>query len=211
MINLKFSGTIIVADGTFPTHVMPLGYLKNAKRIVCCDGSAANLVNAGFTPDAIVGDMDSLNEELATKFADRIYTDKDQETNDLTKAVYWCIENGYDDIVIVGATGKREDHTLGNISLLAEYIRIVNVIMVTDTGMIIPLQNSAEISTFQGQQVSLFSIDPETEITTTGLRYPLNKTKVKNWWVATLNEATEEKFSINFDGGPVILYLKFKE
>jgi thiamine pyrophosphokinase len=77
--------------------------------------------------------------------------------------------------------------------------------------MIIPLQNSAEISSFQGQQVSIFSIDPETEITTAGLRYPLNKTKVKNWWVATLNEATEERFSISFDGGPVILYLKFKE
>lgn len=211
MINLKFSGTIIVADGSFPTHAIPLGYLKNAKRIVCCDGSAANLVNAGFTPDAIVGDMDSLSDELISRFADRIYTDKDQETNDLTKAVYWCIENGFDDIVIVGATGKREDHTIGNISLLAEYVKIVSVIMITDTGMIIPLQNSAEISSFQSQQVSIFSIDPETEITTTGLRYPLNKTKVKNWWVATLNEATEERFNINFDGGPVILYLKFKE
>jgi len=211
MINLKFSGTIIVADGTFPTHEIPLGYLKNAKRIVCCDGSAAGAVLAGFTPDAIVGDMDSLSEELASKFADRIYSDKDQETNDLTKAVYWCIENGYDDLVIVGATGKREDHTIGNISLLAEYVRIVSIIMVSDTGIIIPLQNNAEISSFKGQQVSIFSIDPETEITTTGLRYPLNRTKVKNWWVATLNEATDKQFSVNFTGGPVILYLKFRE
>jgi len=211
MINLKFSGTIIVADGTFPTHEIPLGYLKNAKRIVCCDGSAAGAVLAGFTPDAIVGDMDSLSEELANKFADRIYSDKDQETNDLTKAVYWCIENGYDDLVIVGATGKREDHTIGNISLLAEYVRIVSIIMVSDTGIIIPLQNNAEISSFKGQQVSIFSIEPETEITTTGLRYPLNRTKVKNWWVATLNEATDKQFSVNFTGGPVILYLKFRE
>jgi len=211
MINLKFSGTIIVADGTFPTHAIPLGYLRNAKRIICCDGSTENLVNEGFIPDAIVGDMDSLSDELAGRFADRIYSDKDQETNDLTKAVYWSIENRYDDLVIVGATGKREDHTIGNISLLAEYARIVNVIMVSDTGMIIPLLNSAEISSFQSQQVSIFSIDPETEITTRGLRYPLNKTKVKNWWVATLNEAAEKMFEVNFNGGPVILYLKFRE
>jgi thiamine pyrophosphokinase len=211
MINLKFSGTIIVADGTFPTHEIPLGYLRNAKRIICCDGSAANLILAGFTPDAIVGDMDSLSEDLANRFADRIFADDDQETNDLTKAVYWCIENGFDDLVIIGATGKREDHTIGNISLLAEYVRIVNVIMVSDTGIFIPFQNSAEISSFPGQQVSIFSINPETEITTKGLRYPLNKTKVKNWWVATLNEATETRFEINFSGGPVILYLKFKD
>jgi thiamine pyrophosphokinase len=211
MINLKFSGTIIVADGTFPTHEIPLGYLRNAKRIICCDGSAASLVLAGFTPDAIVGDMDSLSSELAKRFADRIFADKDQETNDLTKAVYWCKEKGYDDLVIVGATGKREDHTIGNISLLAEYIKITRVIMVTDTGMFIPLPESTMITAFEGQQVSIFSINPETEITTTGLRYPLNKSKVKNWWVATLNEATVERFNIDFDGGPVILYLKFKE
>jgi thiamine pyrophosphokinase len=211
MINVKFSGTIIVADGTFPVHEIPLGYLKNAKRIICCDGSAANLVLAGFTPDAIVGVMDSLSNDLATRFADRIYVDKDQETNDLTKALYWCVENGYDDLVIAGATGKREDHTIGNISLLAEYVRIVNVIMVTDTGFLIPLVNSARLSSFKGQQVSIFSIDPETEITTKGLRYPLNKAKLKNWWVATLNESTETEFEINFSGGAVILYLKFKD
>lgn len=211
MINLRFSGTIIVADGTFPTHEIPLGYLRNAKRIICCDGSTAGLVLAGFTPDAIVGDMDSLSDDLANRFADRIFSDQDQETNDLTKALYWCIENGYDDLVIVGATGKREDHTIGNISLLAEYVKIVNVIMVTDTGIIIPLENSAVLSSFKGQQVSIFSIDPETEITTIGLRFPLNKTKIKNWWAATLNEAAEERFEINFSGGKVILYLKFRE
>jgi thiamine pyrophosphokinase len=211
MKNIKFSGTIIVADGTFPVHEIPLGYLKNAKRIICCDGSAAGLVLAGFIPDAIVGDMDSLSNDLANRFADRIFADQDQETNDLTKALYWCIENGFDDLVILGATGKREDHTIGNISLLAEYVKIVNVIMVTDTGFFIPLENTSVLSSFKGQQVSIFSIDPETEITTTGLRYPLNKTKVKNWWVATLNEATEKQFTINFSGGPVILYLKFRE
>ena len=78
---------------------------------------------AGFIPDAIVGDMDSLNESIAGRFHDRIFKDKDQDTNDLTKAVAWCSERGYRDLVILGATGKREDHTIGNISLLAEYIK----------------------------------------------------------------------------------------
>ncbi len=133
------SYTVIVADGIFPTHEIPIGYLKNAERIICCDGSAENLINAGMQPDAIVGDMDSLNDELANRFADRIFMDKNQEINDLTKAVSWCSEMGYKDIVIVGATGKREDHTLGNISLIADYIKNVNVIMVTDTGIFLPV------------------------------------------------------------------------
>ncbi|HKK42506.1 MAG TPA: thiamine diphosphokinase [Bacteroidales bacterium] len=203
--------TVIVADGNFPKHHIPLAYLRNAERIVCCDGSVKKLVKAGFTPDAIVGDMDSLSDMHALRYRDRIYEISEQETNDLTKSVNWCIERGYNDLVIVGATGQREDHTLGNISLLAEYIQNVNVIMVTDTGLFLPLLKGSEISSFPGQQVSVFSIDPATEITSSGLRYPLNNTKLGNWWMATLNEATAEKFNLAFDTGKVLVFLKFSE
>ena len=203
------SYTAIVADGTFPHHEVPLSYLKNAKRIVCCDGGASNLVLAGMEPEAIVGDMDSLNEDLANRFADRIFRDENQATNDLTKAVEWCRENNYRDIVIVGATGKREDHTLGNISLLTEYAKDMNVIMVTDTGILHPFLTDAEIKSFPGQQVSLFSIDPETEVTSNGLKYPLSKTKITNWWFATLNEALDNRFSLEFNSGRLIVYLKY--
>jgi thiamine pyrophosphokinase len=203
------SYNVIVADGSFPQHDIPLGYLKNANKIICCDGSAQNLILSGMHPDAIVGDMDSLNVDLVNRFADRIYLDESQDTNDLTKAVTWCSEMGYKNIVIVGATGKREDHTLGNISLLAEYVRYMNVIMVTDTGILQPFLKSSAISSFPGQQVSIFSIDPETEITSFGLRYPLSRTKIKNWWFATLNEALGDSFSLEFNDGRVIVYLKF--
>lgn len=201
--------TVIVADGTFPTHDIPLGYLRNAKRIVCCDGSAQSLIIAGLQPDAIVGDLDSLDDELLTRYADRIFLDESQDTNDLTKAALWCREMGYKDIVIVGATGKREDHTIGNISLLAEYIKDLNVIMVTDTGIFLPYLKSGVIDSFPGQQISIFSIDPETEISSEGLRYPLSGTKIKNWWFATLNESLGDKFSLEFEGR-IIVYLKFK-
>jgi thiamine pyrophosphokinase len=203
------SYTVIVADGNFPQHEIPLGYLKNAKQIICCDGSTQNLILAGMQPDAIVGDLDSLSDELANRFADRIFLDENQETNDLTKAVMWCIEIGYRDIVIVGGTGKREDHTIGNISLLADYIGNVNVIMVTDTGIFRPLLKSSEILSFPSQQVSIFSIDPETEVTSYGLKYPLSQTKLTNWWFATLNESLGDRFSLDFSGR-LIVYLKFR-
>jgi thiamine pyrophosphokinase len=203
------SYTVIVADGSFPIHDIPLGYLKNANKIVCCDGSAENLVMAGYVPDAIVGDMDSLSKNLLQKFADRIFRDNNQDTNDLTKSVRWCSENGLNEIIIVGATGKREDHTIGNISLLAEYQKQVNVIMVTDTGTFQPFLSSCRVKSLPGQQVSLFSIDPDTEITSSGLKYPLNKTKILNWWVATLNESLGNSFKIEFDTGRIIVYLKF--
>ena len=203
--------TIVVADGSFPEHGIPLSYLKKASRIICCDGSAASLVTSGYIPDAIVGDMDSLSENLKKRFADRLYPDKSQDTNDLTKAVMWCHEMNYHDIVILGGTGKREDHTLGNISLLAEYAENVKIRMITDTGIFIPFLHSCSVSSFLGQQVSIFSIDPETEISSTGLKYPLTRLKIKNWWVATLNEALGDTFSLEFHSGRVIVYLKFSD
>ena len=203
--------TVILADGSFPVHEIPLKYLKDAEHIICCDGSAESLVMAGMEPEAIVGDLDSLTTNLRRRFSDRLFKDSEQDTNDLTKAVRWCIKRGYKEIVILGATGKREDHTIGNISLLGEYSREIEVMMVTDTGTITPLPESMVIQSFAGQQVSVFSINPETEITSTGLKYELNNLKLHNWWRATLNEATGESFELLFDGGSVLVYQKFRD
>jgi thiamine pyrophosphokinase len=204
------SRTVIVADGSFPVHEIPLSYLRAAERIICCDGSAETLLRSGFVPDAIVGDMDSLSEGVAIKFADRIFPDDDQETNDLTKSVAWCRNKGYNDLVIVGATGKREDHTIGNISLLAEYVKDVRVVMVSDTGFFFPLIKAAEISSFTGQQISIFSVDSGSEITSTGLRYPLKRKVISNWWQGTLNESLGRSFRLDFTDGRFIVYQKFR-
>ena len=204
-----FTDTVILADGSFPEHEIPLNILQNASRIICCDGAARSLIESGLEPKAIVGDCDSLTPEICNKYNDRIFKDTEQETNDLTKAVRWCSGRGYNNIVILGATGKREDHTLGNISLLAEYTQFINVKMITDTGIFYPVTKSAKFKSTPGQQVSVFSINPETEITTSGLLYPLKKRKLRNWWEATLNEATGDYFELEFDGGKVIVYMAF--
>lgn len=202
---------VVLSDGNFPWHPVPLDYLRNAGHIICCDGAVRNLIMTGLEPEAIVGDLDSLDHSMAEKFSDRLFRDSGQETNDLTKAVRWCINHGFEKIVILGATGKREDHTIGNISLLAEYSREIDVMMITDTGVIMPMIINGSVRCFPGQQISVFSIDPETEITSTGLRYPLNKLKLHNWWRATLNEAAGETFSLEFSGGPLIVYMKFRD
>lgn len=203
--------TVVLANGKFPDHPTPLGYLLNAKRVICCDGAADSLIDFGLVPLAIVGDCDSVNKKVAEKYSDRIFKDNDQESNDLTKAVKWCSQRGYNDIVILGATGKREDHTIGNISLLAEYAGFVNIKMVSDSGIFLPLLESCRIETEKKQQVSIFSLDPATEITTEGLKYKLDGRKLVNWWNATLNEAEGKSFSLTFKGGPVIVYLKFPD
>jgi len=203
--------TVILANGQYPTHAVPVRYLEAAELIVCCDGAAEKLVSHGMEPGVITGDLDSVSPELKRKYKSILVRDADQETNDLTKAVKWCVSQGIKEIVILGATGLREDHTLGNISLLADYNRDIKAIMLTDTGSFRVFDRTVTIDSFQGQQVSLFSIDPDLAVTSDGLRYPLQDLKLVSWWRGTLNEAAGDCFTLVFKGGNLIVFMEYPE
>jgi thiamine pyrophosphokinase len=226
---------LILADGGFPTLSHRLDLLRVAEYIVCCDGAALKLLEFGREPDAIVGDMDSLTPELKLRFADRLHQTTEQETNDLTKAVEFCIGKGIAEIAILGATGLREDHTLGNIALLADYTsKLHSVCLLTDYGRIDAVRSGmgiddfkatgldalapeicttrdgaftvARFQSFQGQQVSIFSLTPETRISSLGLQYPLDDRKLTSWWQGTLNESLGDQFSLSIDSGILLVY-----
>lgn len=200
--------TVILADGKFPEHSVPLRILKKHP-VVFCDGAARHIRYLKTEPLAIVGDCDSVPPGIIKKYHNKIFRIPEQETNDLTKAVMWCNERGLNNILILGATGEREDHTIGNISLLAEYARLVNVRMITDSGVILPVLKTSEFVTFPGQDISFFSINGNTEITTEGLKYPLDKRRLTSWWQATLNRATGSTIKLTFNRGPVILFMGY--
>lgn len=187
--------TVIIANGRFPTHPTPLSYIERASFIVCCDGAANEFIEIGGKPNAIVGDCDSISKENIVRFADILYPNNDQETNDLTKSVQFCVDKGMKDIIIVGGTGKREDHTLGNISLLAEYVYIANVVMATNWGIFTPINTTTQFKSFIGEQVSIFSID-HTKVSSQNLKYPLSNRILSNWWEGSLNESLDESFTI---------------
>ena len=199
---------VILANGRFPFSSLPLGYLDNADHIICCDGSVTGLVDYGLEPDAIAGDLDSVPASLKRKYADRLFYYGDQDTNDLTKAVRYCLAKEITDLVILGATGLREDHTLGNISLLADYAESLSVKMVTDYGIIIPVEPGVKVGSRPGQQVSVFAVDPGIRVTSKGLKFPLKDLELRNWWMGTLNECTGEDFILDFSGGRILVFLQ---
>ena len=201
--------TVILTDGGFPKHEIPLSFLKNARRVICCDGATEKLLAFGREPDFIVGDLDSISEELKQRFASILFLNPEQETNDLTKSVKFCIEHGWDRITILGATGKREDHTLGNLSLLVDYGKIAQVQLLTDYGVFNPQYQSSVYESYGGQQVSIFSLNSPTLLTTQGLVYPLEKRNLTSWWQGTLNEAAGDSFCIAMDAGEILVFREY--
>lgn len=199
---------VVLANGAFPSHLLPLSILEQAKVVVCCDGAAQKLLDWGREPNWITGDMDSLSPRLCERFKDRIVRSSCQETNDLTKAIRLCIERGYQNVHILGATGGREDHTLANISLLADYAQSIQVDMITDQGVFIPLLESGSIATQPEMQISIFSLDPDLSLQATGLKYPVSHVHFDSWWKGSLNKAISTQCSFDFASGRIILFLE---
>ncbi|MBE6287171.1 MAG: thiamine diphosphokinase [Mediterranea massiliensis] len=189
---------VVLANGEYPTHPTPLQVLAKAPYVVCCDGGADEYIAHGHRPDLIVGDGDSLSDINRRLYADLLLCIDDQETNDQTKAIGHLRQLGKRSIAIVGATGKREDHTIGNISLLMEYMRMgLKVRMFTDHGMFIPCSNTCQFDCRPGQQVSIFNFTARN-FRSEGLRYPIYD--FTTWWQGTLNCTIADTFSIDAEG-----------
>lgn len=202
--------TVILANGSFPTHRVPLGMLAGAERVVCCDGAGIAAFEHGLSPAAIVGDLDSLPREFKEAHAGIIHHNPDQETNDLTKAFEFCVENGWTDLMILGATGKREDHTIANVSLLAGYAeKAPGVRIVTDAGTftaILPPGGRMELPV--GSAISFFSMEPSALLTTRGVKYPVADRAFPFWWCGTLNKTTSPFVEVE-STAPVLVYVPF--
>lgn len=198
--------TVILANGQFPQSEIALSVLDKASYLVCCDGATNQLLsNHSRLPDAIVGDCDSVSEENFERFAHIIHRIPDQDTNDLTKAVNFCRSQGRNHITFLGATGKREDHTLGNISLLAKYLDLENSSfrMITDYGVFDPILKDTEFESFVGQQVSLFNMS-DTTVSSSNLKYPLENHTLNHLWEGTLNESLADSFRLFLNGKYVV-------
>lgn len=207
--NIKPGTPVILADGLFPEKQEVLSYLDKASNIICCDGSTIKLLNYGLKPDYIVGDMDTLPQKYKEQFSGIISTSVDQETNDLTKAINKALSLGWKEVMILGATGQREDHTIGNIGLLAEHAHKLELQMISDYGRFIPLAESAYLPSYMGQQISIFNPIGKAKISTSHLKYPITNRTLNNFWEGTLNQADGEQFSLAFDAGVLVVYCAF--
>lgn len=190
MIEKAFD-VVVVANGEFPSHHVPLAVLRQAPHVVCCDGAIRRLPNA----EVVIGDGDSVPSE----YRSRLIQISEQDDNDLTKATRYCMSQGWHRIAYLGATGMREDHTLGNISLLMRYFRELQVdgIMFTDYGFFTPAYGDQTFSSQQSQQVSIFNFG-STRLASSNLKWPCSP--FNQLWQGTLNEALSDSFSIQSDG-----------
>lgn len=203
--------SVILCDGDIPDKVQILSELKDAKHFIAADGGANRAIELELQPDIITGDFDSYivtGDEKAT-----VIQNPDQETNDLEKALSIALKSNSTNVIVFGATGKRVDHTMKNLSALLQFSDKFDHICFKDRFSTIKIIKSPFKEEFPlHSSISLIPLSGEvSNITTGGLRYPLRNEDLKNGVRdGTSNESIEKIVEIEFKKGDLLLIVNHK-
>ena len=168
--------------------------------VICADGGAKHLDLLGISADIIVGDMDSFDGEISSKETIKYPVRKD--FTDSESAVDIAIEKGFKNIVMVGFTGTRLDHTLTNLFLLKRITKNgASGVIIDSNNEIYYAKPENEILGKIGDIVSIIPVGTDISgITTDGLDYPLfNETLEFGKGRGVSNVMTKEKCSIKIE------------
>ncbi|MCA9508142.1 MAG: thiamine diphosphokinase [Myxococcales bacterium] len=200
--------TLIAADGQKPSPHFFLNHLKHASSLLAADGAASWCFDHNFSPDLVIGDMDSCSR-LTIPFVHV----EDQNSNDLEKVFKYCMEKNLKNLLVMGAFGLRADHFLTNIFVLNKYSLHLNIFFIDDQQMafICPPNKHLLIS---GSNLSYFSLYPLAHqvgpINTEGVLYPLKNEYLSiHNSLGTLNKISHNTISLRCQSQNLLVLLPF--
>lgn len=184
-------------------------------RIIAVDRGLNAVSKLKLIPDAIVGDFDSADESVLKEFKSKaldttweIHKPEKDET-DTELAIITAIRLGCTKLILLGATGGRLDHFLGNLHLLyASLKQGVEAAIVDERNWITVTEKERVFEADQifGKYISFLPLSEEVKgITLTGFKYPLHKKDITiGTSLCISNELTGTTGKMEFDSGILI-------
>ena len=192
--------SLIVCGGTPPTKNLLDNEIKEANLKIAADSGGYVYLGNKFYPDIVIGDLDSF--KYTNHEGVNILHDPSQETNDLEKALDYALLKGTRRCVVLGALGKRFDHTIKNISVLQQFhSSFESIIFRDDYGDLFLIKSPFKANYEVGTVISFFPIgNPVHGFTSRGVKYPLtNSVLIMGKQDGTSNEITSDTLEITFD------------
>lgn len=184
---------VIVGGGTVDAELLRELYASGA-RLVGADGGADLIAAAGLKPEAIIGDLDSLEDPLAWLGRTRMLHIAEQETTDFEKAIY---STRAPVTIAIGMTGRRLDHTLAALDAVGRYAARRHIILVDEHDLALALTTSFSFTVDQGERVSIHPLARVVFWRSEGLLYPLDAvTLAPGIRTGTSNAAIDGPFTV---------------
>jgi len=166
----------IICNGKVNTKFL-YSFVSEDDFLIAVDGGANKLAKTKFTPDLIIGDMDSISKNSLKKFreTEKIRFPAEKDLIDLELAVNYCIKKKFKEIIILGAVGTRADMTLTNIFVLTQIPKKIKAKIIHENQEIyIVPKKKFLIEGIPGEKISLFPIKGNaTGVSLKGFRYEL--------------------------------------
>lgn len=178
----------------------------SAYSLVCATDGAYNTLNAlNIKPDFISGDFDSIK---AFPNGIELIKTPDQNFTDFYKILQILFARGYLHIDVFGASGKEQDHFLGNLHTALQWKEKLNITFFDNHGFYFLADKTVELSGCKGKYVSLYPFPEATGIITKGLEYPLNnETLSLTERIGTRNTAVEDAVTVSFKTGHLFIFI----
>lgn len=180
--------------------------------IICADGGAEYAYKCGILPHYLIGDFDSINNDVLEYFTLKNVKieryPKNKDFTDTELCVYKALEEKCNEIIIFAGIGSRIDHSLGNIGLLHIIKSFGAKGCIISENQIIYICNDTLI--LKGKKGDLVSIIPfggdAKGITTEGLQYPLKDDTIKfGYPTGVSNVMTDDICKIKITSGEILV------
>lgn len=204
----------VIISGSPDTNVEEIKSLCTSDDfIVCADSGYSFAKKAGLTPNLIIGDFDSLKEELPQN-TEVVKLNTHKDDTDTEHCVMECIRRGYKDFLLLGSIGGRTDHTFANIATLAFLSEYNYNGIARNNGEEIRIlkEGSYEMNNKKGLIFSVFPYGCESvNVTYKGAEYMLNnKTLTYNVSRGISNVFVNDEAEITINRGRAILLTYYK-
>jgi len=204
---------IILANG-FPPSGNTVRFLKNKgyTKILCADGGANSARTLNLMPEYIIGDLDSIKPNVYKYFSDKskIIKINRQNDTDVEKCLKFTVKKKFDEVVLLGATGDRLDHSFCNLGIVLKYFSKIKIMIIHQRSLLSAYAGKVNLSTFPGEILSLYGFDSKTRIKSSGLKYPLNNIALPfGQRESTSNIALKNKVELHITGGIIFIIRDF--
>jgi thiamine pyrophosphokinase len=118
---------LLVSGGNPPSKALLMKEAKEADCIIGIDKGIECLYENKIKPNIIVGDFDSINptllKDIKSKVTEVVKFPEEKDFTDSQLAIEKVLDLNAKEIILLGATGNRIDHTWANVGLLYQCLK----------------------------------------------------------------------------------------
>ncbi|NMB83195.1 MAG: thiamine diphosphokinase [Ignavibacteria bacterium] len=167
---------IILANGQPPQKSL-FSYLDKVgySTLICADGGANTAFKYKLLPQVIIGDLDSISKTALDyyKAKSKVIKITRQNDTDVEKCLKYAIKKKFNEVVLVGATGDRLDHSFCNLGIVLKFSDKIKISVIHQKSVLQSYSGNVTLKTIPGEVISLYGISRSTKIYSSGLKYQL--------------------------------------